>query len=114
MLNSLDLLVIAFMALAAASLLSLALMFLLKNRIARSVCFYVASAVGLYLTSIGLRIGIGGLFAGQIAVAVLTAILGIGILVLGIVERKNPKLFLISRIACAATTLVALCNAFFF
>ena len=87
MLNSLDLLVIAFMALAAASLLSLALMFLLKNRIARSVCFYVASAVGLYLTSVGLRIGIGGLFTGQIVVGILTAILGIGLLVLGIVGR---------------------------
>ena len=113
MLNSLDLLVVAFMALSVASLLSLALMFLLKNRTAQSVCFYVASAVGLYLTSVGLRIGIGGLFTGQIVVGILTAILGIGLLVLGIVGRKNPKLFLISRIACAATTLVALGNAFF-
>ena len=114
MFTFLDLLVVVAMALAVASLLALALMFLLRNKTARRVCFYVTSALSLYLTSVGLRIGIGGLFTGQIAVAVMTALLGIGAVVLERVGRKSPKLFLLARIACATTTLIAFCNAFFF
>ena len=46
MFTSLDLLMIVFMALAAVTLLSLALMFLIRNKTARKVFFYVGGFSG--------------------------------------------------------------------
>ena len=46
MFTSLDLLVVVFMALAAVTLLSLCLMFLIRNNTARKVFFYITSALG--------------------------------------------------------------------
>ena len=67
MLNSLDLLVIVFMVIVALTLLSLALMFLIRNKTARRVFFYIVLVLGLYVATIGLRIGFSGYFFEQIA-----------------------------------------------
>lgn len=111
MLTSLDLLVIVFIVLAALTLLSLCLMFLLKNTVARRVFFYVLSVIGIYVSWIGFRIGYGGYFPIQMAVGVLTAASFVGAFVLERVFRKNGKVFLISRIASAVTLAVAFYNA---
>ncbi len=111
MFTSLDLLVVAFMILAALTLLSICLMFLIRNRIVRKVFFYIVSALGLYISWVGFRIGIGGLFYVQIAVGILTAMTIIGAFVLERVSRDNKVMFLIARIVSAAALGVALLNA---
>ena len=111
MFTSLDLLIIVFMALAAMTLLSLALMFLIRNTTARRVCFYVASALGLYVSWVGFRIGIAGVFPIQIAVGIVTALLCIGAFVLERVCKGNPKAFLAARILSAAALVIGFFNA---
>ena len=111
MFTSLDLLIIVFLALAAATLLSLALMFLTRNGTARKVCFYIASALGLYISWVGFRIGLGGMFPIQMAIGVVTALMCIGAFVLERVGKGNSKLFLVARIFAAAALVIGLFNA---
>lgn len=111
MLTGLDLLVIAVMALAAFGLLALLLMFLVKNRIVRKVCFYIVVTLGIYLGYVGLRIMRFG-FPFQSAVAVLMALTAVGALVMELVSKGNKKLFLAARIAAAASVVISLFNAF--
>ena len=111
MFTSLDLLVVVFMALSAAPLLSLCLMLLLKNKTAKRVFFYIVSALGLYLSWVGFRIGFGGMFPIQMAIGILTALICIGAFVLERVKKGNDKAFFIARMMSAATLLIALWNA---
>ena len=111
MLNSLDLLIIVFMTLAAGTLLSLSLMFLLRNQTAKRVFFYVTSAIGLYVSAIGLRIGIGGWFPMQIAVGGLTALTCIGAIALDLIGKNKAKHARIARLLSAAALVIALINA---
>jgi len=111
MFTSLDLLIIVFMVLAAAALLSLCLMFLIRNKPARIVFFYIASALGLYVSWVGFRIGVGGLFSFQIAIGVLTALMCIGALVLERISKGNDKMFLAARILSVAALVIGFFNA---
>ena len=111
MFTSLDLLIIVFMALAAVTLLSLCLMFFIRNKTAKKVFFCISSVIGLYLSWVGFRIGIGGLFPIQIAVGVLTALMCIGALVLERVGKGNDKIFLIARSVSAAALAIGFFNA---
>lgn len=111
MLTSLDWLVIVFMGLAAMTLLSLCLMFLLKNKIAKRVCFYVVLVLALYVASIGLRIGFSGGFLGMIAVGFLGILASIGAFVLERVSKGNEKLLRISRIIAAVALVVGFAGA---
>lgn len=110
MFTSLDLLVIVFMAIAASTLLSLSLMFLIKNKKAQRVCFYVASALTLYVAYVGIRIGLG-MFPMQVALGIVAALAAIAAFVLEKVSKNNPKLFLIARIISAAALMLGLFNA---
>ena len=114
MLTSLDWLIIVFMGLAALALLSLSLMFLIKNRKAKKVLFYIVAALGIYLSSIAIRIGISGMFTGQIILGFLTALVSIGSVVTTIVCKNNEKSFLIARIVATASLIVGFANAFLF
>ena len=112
MLTSLDWLVIVFMGLAALTLLSLCLMFLLKNKTAKNVCFYIVAALGLYVSSIALRIGFGGWFVTQIFFGVLTVLMALGAIVLKLtVGKNNEKYQKIARILAAASLIVGFINA---
>jgi len=112
MLTYLDLLVIVFMALAAATLLSVVLMFAIKNRTFRRVCLYVTTALGAYTAAMGIYIGFKGLFFGQLAVGVATALALIGGIVMERISSKgNDKLFLAARITSAAALVIGLINA---
>ena len=113
MLTSLDWLVIVFMILAAVTLLSLCLMFFIKNKTSKKVFFYIVSVLALYMASIGLRIGIGGLFSEQIVIAVLTAIMCIVAFVLERVSKGNEKMFRIARTVSTIALVVGFINAFF-
>ena len=111
MLTSLDWLVIAFMGLAAMTLLSLCLMFLLKNKVAKRVCFYAVLVLALYMAYIGLRIGFAAEFLSMIAIGFLGILASVGAFVLERVSKGNEKLFLISRIIAAAALVVGLFSA---
>lgn len=111
MFTSLDLLVVAFMILAALTLLSICLMFLIRNKTVQRIFFYIVSALGLYICWVGFRIGLGGLFYVQIAVGILAAFMIIGAFVLERVSRGNRVMFLIARIVSAAALALALFNA---
>ena len=113
MFTSLDLLIIVFMTLAAAALLSLSLMFLIRNKPAKKEFFYIASALGLYVSWVGFRIGIGGLFSFQIAIGVLTALMCIGAFVLERISKGNDKMFLAARILSVAALVIGFFNAIY-
>lgn len=110
MLTSLDLLVIAFMALAALSLLSLCLMFLVKNKIVKRVCFYVVAVLGVYAASIAIRMGLG-LFMDKLVLGILTGLMSVAAVVLDLLSKKYPKLSLIARILAAVALVVGFLNA---
>ena len=111
MFTSLDLLVIVFMVLAAAALLSLCLMFFLKNVTARKVLFYIVSVLGLYVSSIGFRIGISGWFPMQITVGIVVALMSVAAFVLERVGRGNEKMFFIARIVSGLALVIGFFNA---
>ncbi len=111
MLTSLDWLVIVFMGLTAMTLLSLCLMFLLKNKTVRRVCFYIVAALGLCISSFALLIGLSGWFTTQIFFGVLTALASVGAIVLSLVGKKSEKQQKIARILAAAALIVGFVNA---
>lgn len=113
MFTSLDLLIVVFMGLVAAALLSLLLMFLLKNKIAKKVCFYVVAALGLYVSTIGLRIGLGGWFPEQIGIGIIAALASVGAFVLELCSKGDEKKLRIARIAVAVALVLGMANAFF-
>lgn len=110
MLNSLDLLVIVSAALTALSLLSLALMFLMKSPLVKRIALYIVSAIGVYAAYVGIRIG-GDLFPVQVAVGVAVALVSIGAIVLERMSKGDEKKFNLARILAAAGLVVGLLNA---
>ncbi len=111
MFTSLDLLIIAVMALAAAGLLALALMFLIKNKTAQRVCLYTVSALGLYMGYVGFRIHFPG-FPVQMLLAVALGLTAIGAVVLERLGKDDEKKFCIARILAAVAMVAGMLNAF--
>ena len=110
MFTFLDLLIIVSMVLIAASFLSLVLMFLVRNKKVQRVCFYIATALSLYIGYVGIRINWLG-FEGQALLAAVMAIVSIGAFVLERVKKNDDKMFLYARIAAAAALVVGTVNA---
>lgn len=110
MITFLDLLIIVSMVLIAASLLSVVLMFLIRNKKVQRVCFYIAAALSLYIAYVGIRINWPD-FYGQAVLAVVLALVSIGSVVLERVKKNNDKIFLITRIAAAAALVIGVINA---
>ncbi len=112
MLNSLDLLVISFMVIAALSLLSVLLMFLIKNKIVRRISLGITVATALYTSAMGLYIALYG-FLFQGIIAVLTGFAAIGAIVLEVLgaKLKGDKFSLIARITAAAALVISVINA---
>lgn len=111
MFTSLDLLVIVFLILAVVTVLSLALMFLIRNRTAKKVFFYITTALSLYIAWVGFRIGLGGYFLIQMAAGIVASLMSIGAFVVQIVNKDNEKMFLIARIISAAALVLGFFNA---
>ena len=106
----LDLLVVVGLSLAAVSAVSVALMFLVKNRRVQQVCLWLVCALSLYVGTVGLRILWPG-FLGQAVIALLAALAGIGAFVLERLSKDCEKRFLIARILAAVSLIVGLLNA---
>ena len=113
MFTSLDLLVIVGMGLIAATVLSLLLMFLLKNKTAKRVCFYIVTVLGLYLSGVGLRIGFLGWFPEQIGAGVLASLMCVGAFVLERTCKGDEKKLRIARIVAAAALVLGIASALF-
>lgn len=111
MLTFLDLLIVVVMALAAASMLALALMFLLKNKTAQRVCMYITAALGVYIGTVGFRINWLD-FAFQAILAIALAVVCIGAVVLERLKKNDDKIFLITRLMTAGALVLGMANAF--
>ena len=110
MLNNLDLMIIVFMVLAAAGLLALVLMFLVRNEKIKKASLYITSALGLYVGYISFRI-FWPMFIGQFAIGVILAAAAIAAIVLSITAKDNIKKFKIARILAAASLVLGMINA---
>ena len=111
MFTFLDLLIVVVMALAAASILSLLLTFLVKNKTAQRVFFYVIAALGTYIGTVGFRINWPG-FGFQVILAVVMALLCIAAVVLERLKKHDAKMFLAARVMASAGLVIGLANAF--
>lgn len=111
MLTALDLLIIVAMAMAAACLLVVVLMFLVRNKIFRRVCLYILAVLGLYLGYVGFRINFPD-FMPQVLLAVLMALTAVGAFVLERFSKDSKAKFLIARIMAALSVTVGFFNAF--
>ena len=106
-----DLLVIVGMVLAASTLLSLCLMFLIKNKTAQRIIFYIVLVLALYMSWVGFYIGISGWFTAQISAAIFTAIMCVVTFIIERFSKGSDKKFLLARILAAATLVIAFTNA---
>ncbi len=113
MLTSLDLLVILCMGLAFVSLLSLALMFLIKNKVVRYITMGLVLTAAAAAAFFGFMVGLSGCFMGQAAIALLAFSLIAAAIVLSIIGAKRPKLFLVARIIAAASLVLGMLCGFY-
>lgn len=112
MITFLDLLILVVLALVAAGLLAVVLMFLVKNQKVKRVCLYLTAALAVYTAYVGLRI-MWPMFMGQSIVAMLVALAGIAAVVLERLSKSKQKLFLTAQIVSAVALFVGMINAFF-
>ena len=99
------------MVISVSSLLVLCLMFLTKKPAIRKACFFIASAITLYVGYVGVRIG-GPLFPIQSAVGIMAGIAAIAAVVLTLIGKGKEKKFLTARIMSSAALVIGLFNAF--
>lgn len=111
MFTSLDLLIVAVMALAAAGMLSLALMFLIRNEKVRRICLGIVAALAVYMGYVGFRIHFPG-FLPQMILALVLGLVGVGAVVLAKVKKDNKKVFLTARIMASVAMVAGMLNAF--
>ena len=112
MFTSLDLLVLVFIILAGVMLLSIGLMFLIKNKTTKKVCFYIVSGLALYMAYIGIRIGLVAGFPVQVVLGLLVGITAVGSFVLERVFKNKDKVFLITQISSSLALVLGILTAF--
>lgn len=109
MMNSMDLMIIIVLAVAAAGLLALSLMFLSKNEKLKRVCTYIVAALGLYASSIGVSIG-WPYFMGQAIVGIALGAVAVAAIVLAAIAKDDVKKLKAARILAAASLVLGLVN----
>lgn len=110
MFTFLDLLIIVSMVLIAASFLAVVLMFLIRNKKVQRVCFYMATALSLYIGYVGIRINWMG-FEAQAILAAVMALVSVASLVVVLVKKSDERVFLYARIAAATALVIGTVNA---
>ena len=113
MFTNLDALVVLFMGLAFAALLSVVLMFLIRNKVVRYVAMGAVLITAACAATFGFLVGFTGAFLGQIAVAALAVLLIPTAIVLSVFGAKHPKLFLVARLVSVASMVLGMLSAFF-
>ena len=110
MLTSLDLLILVFIGLVAMTLVTVPLMFIIKNKIVRKIFLGIVCTLGVYMAGVGIYIGFG-MFMIQTAIGVLALLSCIAAFIFGMVFSRNKWAFLATRIAAGASLVIALFNA---
>lgn len=105
-----DLMIIIILAVIAAGLLALSLMFLSKNEKLKKVFTYIVGAIGIYASSIGVSIG-WPYFMGQAVAGIALMAVGVAAIVMAIVAKDNVKKNKIARILAAASLVLGMANA---
>jgi hypothetical protein len=106
-----DLMIVVVMALTAAAVVSVALMFLSKNRIVQRVCLYITAALGVYIGTVGFRINWLG-FELQAGLAIALALICIVAVVLERIKKDDAQMFRLSSILAAVALVAGMVNAF--
>lgn len=91
--NSKKLIVVADDDREIREVLSLALMFLIRNKVVRYVAMGVALSAAAAAAFFGIMVGVTGAFLGQLAVALLAVALIVASVVLGILGESVPSCF---------------------
>ncbi len=107
----LDLLVVVVMALIAVSVVTIGLMFLVKNEKIRKIAFWIISVLGIYIGYVGVRIMRFG-FPFQTLVAVLMALASVGSIILTLCAKNDEKKLVAARIMASVALTVGTINAF--
>ena len=107
----LDLLIVVALVMVAASLVAVALMFLVKNRIVKRICLYLAAALGIYLSYVGLYI-FWPMYTGQAVLALLTGLASIGAIVLERLSKDSSKRLLTAEVMVSAALIIGMLNVF--
>ena len=111
MLNTLDLLIIVVLALTAASLVSLVLLFLVRNKTVKRICLYLVIAFAIYIGYAGIRINLHNDLPRTVLAAVMGAV-AIGGFVM---ERRavgDERKLLTARILASVALVAGMLNAF--
>lgn len=111
MFNALDLLVIVVMALAAAGLVALVLMFALRHEKAKKVFFYITAALGVYLSYVAIRI-MRLAFPVQLGLGIALGLTAIAAMVLYAKGKELPKLRNAATVMAAVSLVAGFINAF--
>lgn len=111
MFTSLDLLIIVFMVLGGLTLISVGLMFLLKNSKAKKICFYIVFGLSIFMAYVSTRIGFTALFMPQGILGILIGLVSIASLILEIKSSNNSKLCIVSRVLVTVALIGGLLNA---
>ena len=107
----LDLLIVVALALTTASLVAMALMFLVKNRTVKRVCLYLIAALGVYMGCVGLDI-LWPNFLGQALIAGLVILTSTGAIVLERLCKNSNKRLLTAQILASVALIVGMLNVF--
>ena len=111
MITSLDYLVILFLGLAVLSVLSIVMMFAVKNTVVRKVFFYIAAAIGLYTAYAGF-ITTWPMFANQSYLAIIFGACAIIAVILERTSKYNEKRFSLARVLVTLAVVVGMINSF--
>ena len=110
MLNSLDLLIIVFMAMTAISLLAICLMFLVKHPTVKKVSFYFLAIFGMLVAVLN-HLMTPFTFPGELAIGWGLGGLSVAALLMTLLS-KNEKLRKIAPILVVVSVVFGMLNAF--
>lgn len=111
MITFLDLLIVVALALTAVSLVTMVLMFLVKNRVVKRICLYLVAALGIYMGFVGLDI-LWPNFLGQAMIAGLAILTAVCAIVLERLRKNSDKALLAAEAMASAALVAGMLNVF--
>ncbi len=112
MLDSLALLVIAFMVMSVISIIGVALLYLIKNEKIKKGIFYFLVAWGMVIAFFNIK-SIPIYMTGEILLAGALGAVGVAALVIQLVSKKEKK-FQVAKILATVSVVVGMIDCFMF
>ena len=112
MMNPLDMLVIVFMVMSAASLLAVCLLFLMKKEWMKKICFYFLTLQGMLVSWMNAMMTPAS-FPGELALGWGLGAVSVAALLMELCS-KSEKTTRIARILAAVSVVLGMGNAFLF